>query len=75
MTAYSVFGASNLLFGGLLWIGLIAWSLARTGMAVPPAIPASHDALAVEAETQSAALAARHSADAPWTPQQQGSVS
>lgn len=40
MNAYSTVGASNLLFSGLLWIGLIAWSLARSGKAMRLAIPA-----------------------------------
>lgn len=74
MTAYSVFGASNLLFGGLLWIGLIAWSLARTGMVVPPAIRVCGRALPAEAQTKSAVLVDRQGADAPWAPQEQGSL-
>jgi alpha-1,2-mannosyltransferase len=74
MTAYSVVGTSNLLFGGVLWIGLIAWSLARTGIALPPPISASRRALPVEAETKSAVLVARHSPDAPFTPRKEGSL-
>ena len=74
MTTYAVFGASNLLFSGVLWIGLIAWSLARTGMAVRPAIPASRHAPAVEVESQSAVLVARNGPDGRWAPQEQGSL-
>jgi alpha-1,2-mannosyltransferase len=75
MIAYSMFGASCLLFGGLLWIGSIAWSLAQSGMAVPPALPASDRALPARAETQSTVLAARHSAGRQWTAPQRGRLS
>ncbi len=80
VAAYSAFGVSNLLFGGLIWIGLIAWSLARTGFAVPPpAAPASRRPLPADAVTKPAVLVARqdspagHSPDAPWQPREQGS--
>ena len=75
MTAYSVLGASNLLFGGLLWTGLIVWSLARPEMAAAQQIPASRHALPMEADRASAVLVVRRSAAAPWPPQQQGSFS
>jgi alpha-1,2-mannosyltransferase len=38
MSVYSEFGVSMLLFSGLLWIGLIVWSLARTAVAESPAV-------------------------------------
>lgn len=40
LTAYSTVGASNLLCGGLIWTGLIAWSLARSGGGTPSTIAA-----------------------------------
>jgi hypothetical protein len=40
MTAYATVGVSNLLCSGLIWIGLIAWSLARSGCVTPSTIPA-----------------------------------
>jgi hypothetical protein len=73
MTAYSTVGASNLLFSGLLWIGLIAWSLARSTGAMPSAISASHDVLTIGVEAQPTALVARHGSVAVWTPRKQGS--
>jgi len=37
--AYKNFGVSHLLFGGLLWFGLLTWQLARSGRAAPePAV-------------------------------------
>jgi hypothetical protein len=34
---YRTLVLSNLLLGGLLWLGLVAWWLARSGTAVPAA--------------------------------------
>jgi alpha-1,2-mannosyltransferase len=62
MTAYSVFGASMLLFGGLLWVGSIAWSLARTGIPQPPPLPALGHASPPRTETRSTVLAAGYGA-------------
>jgi hypothetical protein len=73
MTAYSTVGASNLLFSGLLWIGLIAWSLARSRGAMPSAISASHNVLPIGVDAKPTALVARHGSDAVWTPRKQGS--
>jgi alpha-1,2-mannosyltransferase len=79
MTAYSTVGASNLLFSGLLWIGLIAWSLARSRRTMPLAIPASPNMLPVGVEATPTALVAlqeipvRLGSDAVWTPRKQGS--
>jgi hypothetical protein len=36
MTMYSSFVLSHLLFGGLLWFGLVAWWLARSGSLLSP---------------------------------------
>lgn len=41
MVAYASFGVSHYLFGGLLWFGLIAWWLARTGGLLSQANPTS----------------------------------
>ena len=45
-TLYASFTVSHHLFGGLLWFGLIAWSLARTGGLLSQATGASRSALA-----------------------------
>jgi alpha-1,2-mannosyltransferase len=75
MTAYSTVGASTLLFSGLLWIGLISWSIMRTGTMVPPAISMSHDSLLLGADAKPGVLMARHTLAAPWTPQAQDTLS
>jgi hypothetical protein len=41
MTAYTSFTVSHLLFGGLLWFGLVAWWLARYGGLLSPSKPIS----------------------------------
>jgi alpha-1,2-mannosyltransferase len=41
MTAYTSFTVSHLLFGGLLWFGLVAWWLARAGGLLSPSKPIS----------------------------------
>lgn len=71
MTVYSTVGVSNLLFSGLLWIGLIAWSLARREEAMPLTVPASHNVSPAGVEAESAILVARHGSEAAWAPLKQ----
>jgi alpha-1,2-mannosyltransferase len=81
MTGYAAIGSSYLLCSGLLWIGLIAWSLMRIGKHAPSTVSLSVYLLSSGgSEAKAAGLEARHdnssrhSPDIVWTTRRQGSL-